>query len=167
MSWRWTEPDLVVEAGPSLSGVSARLAMVGHLAKTSSGVADVGADHAYLAVAMVKAGWARHGIAIDVVPDLIAQAGRYVARCGFTSRVAVRCGDGLEPLAPGDVDTVVVAGMGGRLAARLLAPERLSVLGVRRIVVQPNRDDVALRRHLYASGWSLQTEALVRAQPKR
>ena len=135
--------------------------MVGHLAQTSVGVADVGADHAHLAVAMVRADRAARAVAIDVVPELVATAARYVARCRCDRRVQVRLGDGLTPLSPGEVDTVALAGIGGRLACRILMPERLAELGIRRVVVQPNRDDVAVRAHLSASGWPLTEETLV------
>ena len=67
----------------------------------------------------------------------------------------------MRPLEPAEVDTVVVAGVGGRTAVGILHPDRLSDLAINRVVVQPNRDDVSVRAHVVQIGWRIVEEVLV------
>ena len=110
---------------------------------------------------MVRAGWAAKAVAIDRASAPLERARARVYQSGVADRVILRQGEGLAPLAPGEIDTVVVAGMGGRTATDILEPGRLGRLGVRRIIVQPNRDDALVRDHLCRNGWTIHDEALV------
>ena len=161
VSWAWPNASPPKAYGPTLAGVSARLAAVAHFARTTHGVADVGTDHARLPIAMIHAGWAARAVAIDRMPAPLRAAASRVSASGVADRVELRQGDGLQPLAPGDVDTVVVAGVGGRTVCDVLEPERLRALNIRRVVVQPNRDDAYVRGYLSSQGWPLADETLV------
>ncbi len=171
MSWPWPEDGLPVVAraaeaahdAPNLAlpRLSPRLAMAAYLARTEAGLADIGTDHAHLPVAMVRAGWASRAVAVDCAQGPLVGARRWVAESGLDDRVAVRLGVGLAPLDPGDADTAVVAGLGGQSVITILASDRLDHLNIRRVVVQPNRDDVAVRAHLAKIGWRLDAETLV------
>ena len=124
-------------------------------------MADIGTDHGRLPLAMVNAGWVARAIGIDRAEAPLQSAQLRLARSGLGDRLQLRLGDGLGPLAPQEVDTVVVAGVGGATAMRILEPKRLGGLGVRRVVVQPNRDDVLVRQTLVAMQWHLVEEVLV------
>ncbi|MEM7677534.1 MAG: class I SAM-dependent methyltransferase [Myxococcota bacterium] len=161
MSWVWPPDRLQPERGVVLPGLSARLTEVGRLARTELGIADVGTDHGRLPLAMVAAGWSPVAVAIDRAAQPLNEARRRILQTRWRDRISVRQGDGLSALTPGEVDTVVIAGMGGRMAAEILSSESLVRLGIRRVVVQPNRDDVQLRTHLGRIGWPLRAESLV------
>ena len=161
MSWTYLGPPPPATSIADLPGVSARLTMVATLARTQGAVADIGTDHARLLVAMVCAGWARSGIGIDRAARPLAAARARVAAADLADRIQLRLGSGLGPLAPSEADTVVLAGIGGRTAIEVLNGAGLGARGIRRVVVQPNRDDALLRRHLFAQGWPVCAETLV------
>ncbi|HEX4826398.1 MAG TPA: tRNA (adenine(22)-N(1))-methyltransferase TrmK, partial [Candidatus Polarisedimenticolaceae bacterium] len=68
----------------------------------------------------------------------------------WSRRLRYRAGDGLAALEPADrIDTVVLAGVGGRTIVRILsAPPALP----RRLVLQPRTEERALRRWLSERG---------------
>ena len=78
-----------------------------------------------------------------------------------------RLGDGLEPIVPGEVDVVVVAGMGGETMARILARSPGVVRTLDRLVLQPQQRAEALLKFLAAGGFSVLEErsAIDRGRP--
>lgn len=105
-------PDAAAGDGPRLPP---RLRAV--LAVLPAGtVADVGAGHGALAAHLALAG--RRVVATESAPGPLGELHRNLARWGLAARVAVRMGSGLAPLAAGEVDGAVAAGLGAdRLAA--------------------------------------------------
>ncbi len=129
-------------------------------------VADLCCDHAWLSIALVRAGRVPRAIAGDVHPGPIARTNQVLAQLSLADRISLRHGDGLDVLEPGEVASVVIAGVGAPLAARLLERGHASgrLVGVRRVIVQAN--DVfprlgELRARLAALGWGLVDERLV------
>lgn len=140
-----------------------RLAAVAALAPRGAKVADVGTDHAYLAIALVEERGAQKVVATDKNEGPCAAARRTLSSAGLLERVPVRCGDGLAPISPGEVDTVCIAGMGGGLIASILAAGAEVLSGVSRLVLQPMNDAASLRRWLYENGWHIAEESLATA----
>ncbi|MCO4764263.1 MAG: SAM-dependent methyltransferase [Myxococcales bacterium] len=136
-----------------------RLAAALELIPEGDAIADVCCDHAYLAIAAAARG-ARQVIAIDVAAEPIAVATAAVARSA--QPVTVRMGDGLVPLSPGEVDGVVIAGIGGLTCLEIFERTDPSSLDLRWIVLQINRSLPRVRTWLSERGWRLQRETLVR-----
>lgn len=124
--------------------------------------ADIGTDHAYLPAALLKQGAVPRAIAADIVSGPLAAARATVLAEGLEAQLEVRQGDGLQVLRPGEVDTVVLAGMGGPLMADLLAAAPAGVLeSLARLVLQPMAGEERLRLWLSAHGWRLVDEEIV------
>lgn len=137
-----------------------RLAAVASLVLPGRTVADIGTDHAYLPIALVRSGRVPAAVAIDSATGPLAAARRSVVAAGLADAVALRRGWGLEPLAPGEAGTIVVAGMGGYLIRDILAARLDVAAAAERLVLQPMRDGAVLRRWLWANGWALCAERL-------
>lgn len=137
-----------------------RLAAVASLVLPGRTVADIGTDHAYLPIALLRSGRAPAAVATDSATGPLAAARRSVAAAGLADAVALRRGWGLEPLTPGEAGTIVIAGMGGYLIRDILAARMDLAAGAERLVLQPMRDAPALRRWLWANGWVLCAERL-------
>jgi len=86
-------------------------------------------------------------------------ARRNAALAGAT--LDLRLGDGLQPLRPGEVDGVVIAGVGGRTCLEILAGPHLRALDLRWLIVQVNRDLPRVRMWLAERGWRTERETLV------
>lgn len=125
------------------SGLDERLLMVS--TEVPQGVhADVGTDHALLPLYLLNNKLCTKIIATEKSPSALR-----VAKQALWGREAeVRLGDGLEPLAVGEVGSVSLCGMGGSLIEEILRTEPLKVPPV--VVTQANRDNHKLR------GWALE-----------
>lgn len=112
-------------------------------------VAEVAAGRGELSLYLAANRLARRVIATDLSPKALQILGRLVEARGLGAAVELRCGDGLAALGPGEADVVVLAGVGGRLAAELLArglPGLGPGGGPRVLVVQPMNQAAALRQ---------------------
>ena len=119
--------------------LSARLGVVAGCVGSVRAVADIGSDHALVPIALVEAGTAQRAVAVEVSDGPLQAAQRAVDAAGLAGRISVRRGDGLSPVAEGEVQAVVIAGMGAPAIWRIVTqPHALSVLGRGpRLVVQP------------------------------
>jgi tRNA (adenine22-N1)-methyltransferase len=132
-------------------------------------VADLCCDHALLAAALVESGRVPHAIAVDINRPPLEAAAKLLDEMGLRARVQLREGDGFSALEPGEVKTVVIAGIGASLAERLLEAGAANgrLLGVQRVIVQVNHNFPllgSLRGTIDALGWSLVDECLARDQ---
>ncbi|OIQ08187.1 tRNA (adenine(22)-N(1))-methyltransferase [Moorella thermoacetica] len=139
----------------------ARLRVVAGLVPWGSSVADIGSDHALLPLYLVASGRSPRVIVVEVAPGPYRRALAAVTGAGLTERVEVRRGDGLEPLRPGEVDTVTMAGLGALTQQEILAARPEVRRRLRRLVLQPQGQAGPLRRYLAACGWRLLDEDLV------
>ncbi|OKP97200.1 class I SAM-dependent methyltransferase [Paenibacillus sp. P46E] len=148
--------------------LSNRLQLVLEQIPQGSVVADIGSDHALLPVAAVGSGRVRSAIAGEVNPGPFEAARRGVAEAGLGKAIAVRRGDGLEVLEPGEVDCITIAGMGGALIASILDRGlNLGKLeGVKTLALQPNVGEDILRRWLLNHGWVLTAEHILEEDGK-
>lgn len=139
-----------------------RLQAVADFVPQGSRVADIGTDHGYLAVALVKSGKAKFVVASDKNTGPYEAAVRTVRENGLADNViSVRLGDGLKSLRPGEVDTVCIAGMGGALMVEILegSPDVVETLDA--LILQPQSAAPELRRWIYRKHWHIEDESLV------
>ncbi|OUM95960.1 MAG: SAM-dependent methyltransferase [Thermobacillus sp. ZCTH02-B1] len=150
-------------AAAARRALSARLSAVAELVPPGARVADIGSDHALLPAWLVSTGKSPFAVAGEVRDGPLRQSMARIEADGLADVVAVRKGDGLAVIAPGEVDCVVIAGMGGALIASILdAGEAAGKLrGVRTLVLQPNVGEDLVRRWLLEHGWHLASERIV------
>jgi len=117
--------------------LSARLAAVASLIPPGSRLVDVGTDHARLPVFLLAEGICPFVIATDISPGPLEAARRGARRAGITSGLDLRLGDGLEAVFSDEVDTVVIAGMGGETIAGILRRAPWLKSEPYRIILQP------------------------------
>ncbi|MEM9457238.1 MAG: class I SAM-dependent methyltransferase [Myxococcota bacterium] len=145
--------------------LSARLHAIANAIPAGARVADVGTDHAQLLAWLHAAGRITRGIGIDRRPGPLAQA-RHTLHTTNTVGVELRLGDGLTPLRPDEVDTAVLAGLGGLTMVRLLEAAPAIVERLTGLVLQPNTDWTEVRRFIARRGWSLEDESMVEDRNK-
>lgn len=137
-----------------------RLKTIASLIPAGARVADVGADHGRLPVWLLEQGSVETAIATDIAAGPLEAARRTAQRHKLTHRLSLRQGDGLAPVSPGEVDTVVIAGMGGETIAAILAAAPWTREG-KRLILQPMTSAHDLRRWLTENGYFIQRETLV------
>lgn len=141
--------------------LSPRLQTLADQVPRGATVADIGTDHAYLPIYLIEHEVAVSAIGSELNPGPYQAAQRAVDGAGLSKRIDIRRGDGLQTIEPGEVDTVVIAGMGGGTITEILA-NRLKVLAqVKRLILQPMIGSTQLRSWLVKQGWSIVAEDLV------
>ena len=141
--------------------LSARLeAMAGHI-NAGESVADIGADHGYLPLHLVREGVSPFAILTDSQPGPLEKTRASVARAKAgrsDMRIELRLGDGLSALGPGEVDVVVIAGMGGETISSILSTDPSKACSFRKYILQPRTKTDVLKAWLAGEGWKILAE---------
>ena len=148
--------------------LSRRLQCIAKQITPGSRVADIGSDHALLPVYLIQQGIAAQAVAGEVSEGPLAAAERGVRDAGLQNKIQVRKGNGLAVIAPGEIDAVTIAGMGGSLIRDILEAGRLEgkLAGVKQLLLQPNIGEDSLRRWLNQHGWQLNAEHILEEDGK-
>lgn len=143
-----------------------RLAVVASYVPEGARLGDIGTDHAYLPVTLCEQGKISSAVAIDVHQGPYESALSAVQSRGLQDKIAVRLGDGLSPLGTGEVDTLVLAGMGGNTMMEILSARPEIVADASDLIVQPQGAEGKVRRSLLAQDWLLRDEVLVEEESR-
>ncbi|MDR2162608.1 MAG: class I SAM-dependent methyltransferase [Clostridiales Family XIII bacterium] len=127
-------------------------------------VADIGADHGYLAAWLAREGAARRVIMTDIAEGPLAAARGNAERHGFTD---FRLGDGLAPLAPGEASAVVIAGMGGETIIGILAADLAKTASFAKYILQPRTKADVLRGWLSSRRYEITHESSAMERGRR
>lgn len=141
--------------------LGARLLAAAGLVRPGVAVADIGCDHGKLSVWLAQGGAVPKVVAVDNRPMPLARAKALAGRCGCAHVVHCRLGDGLQAVAPGEVQDIVIAGMSGETIERILQPYEWIRAGAVRLILVPATRHPQLRRFLCLSGFELETEVPV------
>jgi len=137
-----------------------RLKMIADMIPIGSKVCDIGTDHAYLPIYLMKNDICQKVIACDLTIGPVEVATKNVSQNNLDTSIDVRLGYGLEPIIVGEVDTIVIAGMGGILIKEILLRDIDKAKNARYIILQPMKDTDILREYLYLSGFDIINEAI-------
>mgnify|MGYP002540315137 FL=1 len=138
--------------------ISKRLLCCASMVQPGSRVADIGTDHGYLGIYLLQSGAARHVIACDLRKDPLENARRNAKLFGVDGEMELRLSDGLEKILPDEVDTVVMAGMGGDLIQKILSQCPWRKREGLQFILQPQSAGNVLRRWLCEDGFEIQRE---------
>ena len=141
--------------------LSDRLRMVAGMVPSCEAVADVGCDHAYLSVWLLREGKARYAYACDVRKGPLAKAEETIRFFHMQERAETVLCDGLAGLRPGDAQVIVMAGMGGELTNRILTEGSDRACAAETLILQPQSDWDLVRRRVYALGFVITDEQCV------
>ena len=143
------------------SNLDCRLALVASMVRPGKRIADVGTDHAYLPVWLVREGIVPQAVATDIRKGPLSSAARNVADAGLADKISLRLCSGLSGVSPTEADDIVIAGMGGELIASILEEARWTRDSEKQLVLQPMTADIPLRRWLLSNGFDIREEHAV------
>lgn len=129
-------------------------------------VADIGSDHAYLPIYLVKNEQVKNAIATDVNKGPVEISKERLKSNKADARVEVRHGDGLKVLQPGETEVIVIAGMGGILIRNILDKDIIVAESAKLLILQPMRDSDKVRKWLFLHGFDIIDEELVKEQDR-
>lgn len=138
-----------------LFSLDRRLLACASLVRENARLADIGTDHAYLPIWLLKQNKISYAVACDINP-LPLEAGRANRDRYGVKNIDFRLGCGLEPLAPEDnITDIVIAGMGGELIEKILGGSSLVRNKEFNIVLQPMTRSCELIAFLYREGFEI------------
>lgn len=135
-----------------------RLRAIASMVRSGVRLADIGCDHGYLICALTRDGQITGGIACDINEKPLEKAREEIKRQGLEDKIACRLGDGLFPLAPDEVDDIVIAGMGGEMIASILERCGWDSFDNKRFLLQPMTKAPFLRHWLCTNGFCISAE---------
>lgn len=142
--------------------LSQRLERVAAHIPAGARLADIGSDHAYLPVALMRRGAIAAAVAGEVAATPFQAANRTVADNGLTQHITVRLADGLAAIEAGDdITAVSLCGMGGETIRDILDSGRARLSGRERLILQPNGREQPLRLWLMDNGYRILHEELL------
>lgn len=146
--------------------LSKRLAAVASFVPEGSRLADVGTDHGYIPISLVRDKTVPHAIAMDVREGPLGRAAENVLRYGLEEQIELRLSDGLDALACNEADTVVISGLGGPLMREILSRGRQVAGTVNCFVLSPQSDIPGVRIYLRENGYRIRREAFIEEEGK-
>lgn len=118
-------------------------------------IMDVGTDHGYIAIELIKRNLADKVIASDINKDPLNKAKLNVSLEGLSNKIELRLGGGLTPVKENEVNGVLIAGMGGNLIRDILENDIKKVKNMDYLVLQPAQNPEVLREYLYISDYQI------------
>ena len=142
--------------------ISKRLELVASFVPQGAILLDVGSDHAYLPIELIERGQIESAIAGEVVEGPYQSAVKNVEAHGLKEKIQVRLANGLAAFEEADqVSVITIAGMGGRLIARILEEGLDKLANVERLILQPNNREDDLRIWLQDHGFEIVAENIL------
>lgn len=141
--------------------LSKRMKTIADMVIPGGTLADIGCDHAFVSIYLVENNIVSRAVASDVRSGPVAIAKDNVAGRNLTARIDVRLGNGLETLAPGEADTIVIAGMGGMLMLDILRAGEDTAKKCRQLILQPQSDICRVRKYLLENGYLIFDENML------
>ena len=135
--------------------LDSRLSLCASFVHNGCRLADIGTDHAYLPVYLCQKGVIKSAIAADINPDPLKSGQKTIAEAGLDGVIQTRLSDGLEKIAPGEADDIVIAGMGGELIAKIIGSWEYSRDSEKRFILQPMTKSELLIEWLCKNGFEI------------
>ena len=142
--------------------LSMRLERVAAHMPVGARLADIGSDHGYLPVALMRRGLIAAAVAGELALTPFQAAQRTVRDNGLEQQITVRRANGLEAIEPQDAITAIsVCGMGGETIRDILENGKARLSGQERLILQPNGGEQPLRYWLMENGYCIVSEELL------
>lgn len=141
--------------------LSKRLQAVADLIGDNLVVADIGTDHGYIPIYLIESGKCQKAFAMDVNEGPLLRAKNHIQTHGLTECITTRLSDGVKALSVGECDCVVVAGMGGALAIKIMEEGKEVFRNLKEFVLQPQSELEKVRQYLNENGFQVVAEDMV------
>ena len=149
-----------------LPNLDERLKMCASLVSENARLVDVGTDHAYLPVWLLKKGKISYAIASDI-NEMPLKSGEANAREYGVKNIEFRKGSGLETVSAEDnITDAVIAGMGGEIISEIVLSSQLTRDKNFNLILQPMTRSEELIKSLYENGFEIKTQKCVVSKAK-
>lgn len=120
-------------------------------------IADIGTDHAYIPIYLIENNICKRVIAGDVCTGPVEIARSNINKHSLSDKIEVRLGSGLSILSKNEVDTIIIAGMGGQLISEIINAD-IEIARSVNLILQPMNAQYELRKYLLSNGFTIYNE---------
>ena len=135
-----------------------RLLSVARLVRQGAVFADIGTDHAYLPLALLRDGRISRAVCSDINEGPLSSAMANAREAGLFDKISFHLTDGAAALSGEGITDAAIAGMGGELIADIISRAPFFKDGSVRLILQPMSRQAHLRRFLVSEGFEITDE---------
>jgi tRNA (adenine22-N1)-methyltransferase len=143
-----------------------RLEKIASLVQNCDKLADIGTDHAYVPIYLIKKGVCNSAVASDINKGPVEKAFKNVALENLQDKIECRLGGGFSTIQPGEVQWAVIAGMGGNLIRDIIEEGFEVFKTLESCILQPVQNPEILREYIYNQGYEVIDEELCMEENK-
>jgi tRNA (adenine22-N1)-methyltransferase len=141
--------------------ISKRLKAVASLVTKGNILADIGTDHGYVPIYLIQQKIIPRAIAMDINKGPLERAREHIAGNGLSDHIETRLSDGAHELKPGEADSILIAGMGGALAIRIITESADVFRSAAEVIIQPQSEVLLVRKFILDNGYEFLDEDMV------
>lgn len=146
--------------------LSGRLQALVDMITAGNRVCDVGCDHGFVPIYLVKQGISSKVIAMDVNEGPLMSAKEHIEEYGVGAYIETRLSDGLRSFRSGEADSLICAGLGGRLMMRILEEDSAKTASFKELILQPQSELPQFRCFLRSQGYLIVDENMIEEDGK-
>lgn len=140
--------------------LSLRLQTICNMIDGCKTIADIGTDHGYIPIYLIKNKICKYAIACDINKGPLEKAKENIRMEGLEDNVSLRLGSGFDIITPGEANAAIIAGMGGHLIKDLIESGMEVFKSLDYLILQPVQNPDVLRKYIYDSGFEVIKEEL-------
>ena len=155
--------------------LSKRLQAVADLLDSHPCIADIGCDHGFVSIYLIRSHKAKWCIAMDVNQGPLERAAAHIKQEGLSTYIETRLSDGAKALNPpvlqegglkAEAQAALIAGMGGRLTIRILQDSLEKFQAMEEVILQPQSEIWKVREFIEDQGWRILKEDMILEEGK-
>ncbi len=140
--------------------ISLRLKCIASHIEPCNCIADIGTDHGYIPIYLLKQNKCEKAIATDINIGPVEKAKFNIDMVGLENKVECRLGGGLSTIKTKEADVIIIAGMGGNLIRDIIENDIEIFRSASYAVLQPVQNPGILRKYLLEKGFHIIDEDL-------
>lgn len=140
--------------------LSKRLKAVADMVTKGNIVADIGTDHGYVPVYLVKNNISKKAYAMDINEGPLKMADKNIRLEGLEKKITTVLSDGMDKMVDNMAETVIIAGMGGDLIVDILSRGK-DIKGINELILSPHKRVDLVRKYLIRNHWKIIREEMV------
>lgn len=141
--------------------LSDRLMTVASFVTGGLKVADIGTDHGYVPIYLVKNGICPKAVAADINQGPVQRANKHIKENGLSEYIETRVSDGFEKLNVGETECAIIAGMGGELMIHILEQGYNIVNTLEELILSPHSEIFLVRKYLHSINYKIADEKML------
>ena len=135
--------------------LSKRLQTIADFVKKNSVVADIGTDHAHIPIYLIENYIIDKAYACDINKGPLEKAKENIANFGVSENIVLRLSNGLDKMSNKEVDTIIIAGMGGELIIDILNRGKVFFDKKNTFILSPHTKVDEVRDYLIRNGFKI------------